>query len=52
LTAEKLAAAIGEMVTDARMRQRAGELGALLQAEDGIGSAVQIVNNLLRYGIN
>jgi sterol 3beta-glucosyltransferase len=52
LSAENLADAIRVMVTNEPMRQRAGELGTRLQAEDGIGNSVQIINHLLHHGIN
>ena len=40
LTAGALAAAIRTAVSDGEMRARAGRLGALLRAEDGVGNAV------------
>jgi sterol 3beta-glucosyltransferase len=43
LTAERLADAIGEMVSNAGMRQRAAALGLQIQAEDGIGSAAAFI---------
>lgn len=46
LTVEKLANAIDRAVTDPVMRQRAAELGAKIQAEDGIGSVVAIVQEI------
>jgi sterol 3beta-glucosyltransferase len=46
LTVEKLAQAIDRAVTDPVMRQRAAELGAKIQAEDGIGSVVAIVRKI------
>jgi UDP:flavonoid glycosyltransferase YjiC (YdhE family) len=46
LTAEKLANAIREVITNQEMRQRAEKLGKQIQAEDGIESAVEIFNNL------
>ncbi len=46
LTVERLAAAIEKAVTDPTMRQRAAELGARIQAEDGIARAVAVVNQL------
>ena len=42
LSAAKLAQAITEM-DDARMRQRAVDLGAAIRAEDGVGTAVAFV---------
>lgn len=44
LTAERLAVAIQQAVTDSTMRARAAEIGARLQAEDGVGEAVQLIN--------
>jgi UDP:flavonoid glycosyltransferase YjiC (YdhE family) len=40
LNAEWLAAHLIEMVGDAAMRQRAVDLGAQIQAEDGVGRAI------------
>jgi sterol 3beta-glucosyltransferase len=44
LTVARLAQAIQTAVTDRSMRQRAAELGAKIQAEDGVANAVAIVN--------
>lgn len=44
LTAERLANAIQIAVSDATMQQRAAELGAKIQAEDGVARAVEIIN--------
>ena len=44
LTAERLAQAIHHVVTDTAMRQRAAELGAKIQAEDGVARAVELVH--------
>ncbi len=46
LTAEQLAEAIREAVTNAAMRQRATELSKQIQEEDGIG---QTIEHFLRY---
>jgi sterol 3beta-glucosyltransferase len=46
LTAEKLANAIREVITNQEMRQRAEKLGKQIQAENGIKSAVDIFNKL------
>ena len=46
LTAERLAAAIQELVTNEEMRQRAAKLGRQIQAENGIEIAVEIINQL------
>jgi sterol 3beta-glucosyltransferase len=46
LTTEKLAAAIREVITNEDMRQRAAKLGKQIQAENGIESAVNILNTL------
>ena len=45
LTAERLAQAIRIAVTDPDIRQRAGAYGTAVRAEDGIGSAVKIVQH-------
>lgn len=47
LTAERLAAAIDQMVNDTAMRERAAQLGAALRQEDGIGEAVRCVQRLV-----
>lgn len=44
LTVERLADAISQAVCDQGMRSRAGELGAHLRAEDGVGRAVEIIS--------
>ena len=46
LTAEKLANAIREVVTNQEMCQRAEKLGKQIQSENGIKSAVEIFNKL------
>jgi sterol 3beta-glucosyltransferase len=46
LTSDKLAEAIHQMVIDQAMRQRASDLADTIQAEDGIGRAVAIIQNL------
>jgi UDP:flavonoid glycosyltransferase YjiC (YdhE family) len=46
LTAERLANAIQEVITNVNMRQRAAKLGNQIQAENGIESAVEILNDL------
>jgi sterol 3beta-glucosyltransferase len=46
LTVEKLAQAIDRAVTDPIMRQRAAELGAKIQAEDGIANAVRVIESI------
>ena len=46
LTAEKLANAVREVITNQEMRQRAEKLGRQIQAENGIKSAVEIFNQL------
>ncbi len=50
LTAERLAEAIHRVMTDQLMRQRAAALGAKIQAEDGIASAVAIVAEMEKRG--
>jgi sterol 3beta-glucosyltransferase len=47
LNVEKLAQAIDRAVTDPVMRQRATELGAKIQAEDGIGNVIAIVRDIV-----
>ncbi len=46
LTAERLASAIQEAVTNKAMRQRAAALGAKIQTEDGLARAVEIVQHI------
>jgi UDP:flavonoid glycosyltransferase YjiC (YdhE family) len=46
LTAERLANAIHEVITNENIRQRAAKLGKQIQAENGIESAVEIFNEL------
>jgi sterol 3beta-glucosyltransferase len=46
LTADRLANAIREVITNEDMRQRAEKLGKQIQAENGIESAVSIFNEL------
>jgi UDP:flavonoid glycosyltransferase YjiC (YdhE family) len=43
LTAERLANAITQAVTDQMIRQRAADLGEKIRAEDGVGEAVRII---------
>jgi sterol 3beta-glucosyltransferase len=50
LTAEKLADAIHQAVSDRAMHQRASDLGAKIQAEDGVANAVAIVQELEKRG--
>jgi sterol 3beta-glucosyltransferase len=47
LTAEKLAAAIDQAVHDQAMARRAKELGRMIRAEDGLGMAVQLVEQFM-----
>jgi sterol 3beta-glucosyltransferase len=46
LTVELLAQAIHRAVTDPVMRQRAANLGAKIQAEDGIANAVRVIGSI------
>ncbi len=46
LTAQRLAAAIHNVMQDPAMRQRAAALGARIRAEDGIAGAIAIVQKL------
>ncbi|NJM46221.1 MAG: glycosyltransferase family 1 protein [Alkalinema sp. RU_4_3] len=50
LTAKKLAAAIHEAVSHRAMRQRAADLGAKIQAEDGVASVVATIQDLEKRG--
>ncbi len=47
LTAERLAAAIHQAVTDPGMRQRVAALGEKIRAEDGVGQAVRVISQYL-----
>jgi sterol 3beta-glucosyltransferase len=47
LTAEALAAMIRQAVTDKEMRQRAAEIGHVIEAENGVGKAVEIIERYL-----
>jgi len=46
LTAERLARAIERALTDQSMRQRSADLGASIQAEDGVARAVAVVQRM------
>lgn len=46
LTAERLAEAISQAVSDAAMHRRAAELGAKIRAEDGVAQAVALIGQL------
>jgi UDP:flavonoid glycosyltransferase YjiC (YdhE family) len=46
VTAERLAQAIREAVTDQAMQQRAANLGARIRAEDGVTRAVAVIQGL------
>jgi sterol 3beta-glucosyltransferase len=48
LTAENLAASIQAAVSDNVMRERAAALGARIQAEDGVGAAVALIEQAMR----
>jgi sterol 3beta-glucosyltransferase len=48
LTVDRLVAAIDTVTTDRAMRQRAADLGAKIQAEDGVGNVVAIVKQIER----
>lgn len=48
LTAEGLAGAITTAVNDAGMRQRAEALGGKIRAEDGVGTAVRVIEQAIR----
>ncbi|MBX3055199.1 MAG: glycosyltransferase family 1 protein [Anaerolineae bacterium] len=47
LTAERLAAAIDTAVTSPHIRQRTAELGQHIRQEDGVGTAVKIVKQIV-----
>ena len=47
LTAERLAEAIRQVTNDKGMIQRAAEFGESIRAEDGLGAAVKIINEVL-----
>jgi UDP:flavonoid glycosyltransferase YjiC (YdhE family) len=46
LTAEGLAEAVREAVTDRAMRSRAAALGERIRAEDGVGRAVEVIQGM------
>ncbi len=48
LTAEKLAAAIDQVIHDETIRQRAAALGAKIRAEDGVNRAVELFNQYVK----
>jgi UDP:flavonoid glycosyltransferase YjiC (YdhE family) len=50
LNADRLAGAITQAVTDQAMRRRAAELAAQIQAEDGIGQAVRLIEAIADRG--
>jgi sterol 3beta-glucosyltransferase len=50
LTAERLAQAVQEAVTNQAMRQRAADLGGRIRAEDGIARAVAVVQQIAERG--
>jgi len=47
LTADRLAHAICVAVTDESIRKRAAEVGETIRAEDGVGNAVRIFNQII-----
>lgn len=47
LTAERLAAAIEQAISASTMRARAAEIGARLQAEDGVAEAVRLIEEII-----
>ncbi len=49
LTADKLAAAITQAVGDETMRRKAADLGAQIRAEDGVGTAVAVIERWLAH---
>ncbi len=46
LTVEGLSQAIHQAVTNSTMQQRAADLGAKIQAEDGIAKVIEVVERL------
>ncbi len=48
LTVEALASGIRQITTDAQMQQTAADLGAKIRAEDGVGTAVKLIEQLMR----
>lgn len=46
LDADSLTAALSRALTDTSIRRRAQEIGARLQAEDGVGAAVKIIETI------
>ncbi|NJL40668.1 MAG: glycosyltransferase family 1 protein [Leptolyngbyaceae cyanobacterium SM1_4_3] len=50
LTAERLAEAIHKAVSDRAMHQRSTDLGARIQAEDGVANAVAVISELEKRG--
>lgn len=51
LTGKRLADAISEAVANATLRQRANDVGQQLRAEDGIGTAVAVVDRFVKRRI-
>jgi UDP:flavonoid glycosyltransferase YjiC (YdhE family) len=51
LTADSLAQAMREAVTNTRIRQRAAELGAKIQDENGLGNAVAFIEEYTRAAV-
>jgi UDP:flavonoid glycosyltransferase YjiC (YdhE family) len=51
LTVDRLAKAIDAAVHNADIRRRAAEVGALIQAEDGVGQAVALMGQLLSTSV-
>jgi sterol 3beta-glucosyltransferase len=47
LTADRLAHSIRLAMTDGRMSSRASDLGERVRAEDGVGTAVQLVSQVM-----
>lgn len=48
LTVEALTAGIRQISSDATMQQHAADLGAKIRAEDGVGTAVKLIEQLMR----
>ena len=50
LSADRLAEAIRQAISDTAMRRRASEIGARIRSEDGIGTTVDLFMNFVRRG--
>ncbi len=48
ISTERLAAAINIAITDKQMRNKAEDLGAKIQLEDGVIKAVEVIRHYLK----